>query len=98
MDRGSKGAMRSFSTLVFQFFSVTHSLSYLHVSKKKPEKIRDHQIRRGETVSPHVGESGFRSSGNLCSQNPESWKFLFVESLILGFRIRNPALGIRNPT
>lgn len=98
MDRGSKGAMRSFSTLARNPLKLVLSyLHYLHV-RKKPEKIRDHQIRRGESVSPHVAESGFRSSGNLCSQNPESWKFLFVESLILGFRIRNPALGIRNPT
>ena len=29
---------------------------------------------------------------------PESRNFLLVESGILGFGIRNPALGIRNPT
>ena len=29
---------------------------------------------------------------------PESRNFLLVESGILGFEIRNPALGIRNPT
>ena len=104
MDRGSKRAMRSFSTLArnpfkfYFFFYVTHSLSCSHVSPKKPKSLRNHKIRPGESVSPHVGESGFRSSGNLYSQNPESWKFLLVESGILGFGIRNLALGIRNPT
>ena len=29
---------------------------------------------------------------------PESRNFLLVESAILGFGIRNPALGIRNPS
>ena len=29
---------------------------------------------------------------------PESGNFLLLESGILGFGIRNPALGIRNPT
>ena len=29
---------------------------------------------------------------------PESRNFLLVESGILGFEIRNPAQGIRNPT
>ena len=35
-------------------------------------------------------ESGIR--------NPESGKFLLLESEILGFGIRNTAIGIRNPT
>ena len=48
--------------------------------------------------SPHVKESGFRNPGNFCIWNPESWKFLLVESGILGLGIRNTGLGIRNPT
>ena len=40
--------------------------------------------------SPHVKESGFRNPGNFCIWNPESWKFLLVESGILGLGIRNP--------
>ena len=38
-------------------------------------------------------DSGIRSA-----RNPESGKFLLVESGILGFGIRNTAQGIRNPT
>ena len=30
--------------------------------------------------------------------NPESWKFLMVESRILGLGFRNTAVGIRNPS
>ena len=37
-------------------------------------------------------------SGNFCIWNPESWKFLLVESGILGLGIRNTGVGIRNPT
>ena len=48
--------------------------------------------------SPHVRESGFRNPGNFYIQNPESWKFLLVESGILGLGIRNTAVRIRNPT
>ena len=40
-------------------------------------------------TSPHVKESGFRNPGNFCIWNPESWKFLPVESGILGLGIRN---------
>ena len=49
-------------------------------------------------ISPHVKESGFQNPGNFCIWNPESWKFLLVESGILGLGIRNTGVGIRNPT
>ena len=50
------------------------------------------------TISPHVKESGFRNPGNFCFWNPESWKFLLVESGILCLGIRNTGVGIGNPT
>ena len=45
----------------------------------------------------HVKECGFRNPVNFCMSNPGSWKFLLVESGILGLWIRNTAVGIRNP-
>ena len=51
-----------------------------------------------EDNSPHVKESGFRNPENFFIWNPESWKFLLVESGILGLGIRNTGVGIRNPT
>ena len=49
------------------------------------------------TMSPHLRKSGFRNPRTFCLWNPESRKFLFVESGILGFGKRNTAQGIRNP-
>ena len=43
-------------------------------------------------MSPHLRKSGLRNPRNFCLWNPESRKFLFVESGIL-----NTAQGIRNP-
>ena len=48
-------------------------------------------------MSPHLRKSGFRNPRTFCLWNPESRKFLFVESGILGFGKRNTAQGIRNP-
>ena len=57
--------------------------------------------RRKKTLSrfmyPHLRKSGFRNPRKFCLWNPESRKFLFVESGILGFGKRNTAQGIRNP-
>ena len=55
-------------------------------------------LRRETKNSPHVKESGFRNPRNFCIWNPESWKFLLLESGILGLGIRNTGVGIRNPT
>ena len=46
----------------------------------------------GRFMSPHLRKSGLRNPRNFCLWNPESRKFLFVESGIL-----NTAQGIRNP-
>ena len=48
-------------------------------------------------LSPHVRESGLRNPRNFCSRNPQSEKFVLVGSELLGFGIRNPGQGIRNP-
>ena len=49
-------------------------------------------------ISPHVGESGFQNLGNFCFYESGLREKFVLESGILGFRIRNTAQGIRNPT
>ena len=55
-------------------------------------------IHLGPCKGIRIPESGFRNPANFCIWNPESWKFLLVESGIRDPGIRNTAVGIRNPT
>ena len=59
--------------------------------------INEGVVIRGRTaLSWHIVSRAFAPCKGI--RIPESRNFLLVESGILGFGIRNPALGIRNPT
>ena len=59
-------------------------------------QVNQHVLDNSSTAISYgtLGESGFRNPGNFCIWNPESWKFLLVESGILGLGMRNTGVGI----
>ena len=89
------------SLYVFNYISLSfelfRSLMYKPL-KAFSDRIQLSSLYTCTSFPPHVRESRFRNLRNMFLWNPESRKILLMESGILGFRIRNTAEGIRNPT
>ena len=74
-----------FFFFIFHFFFVS-VLDFLLYSAPQSFSL-NYYLQKEDCIAPRKG-----------IRFPESRNFLHVESEILGFGIRNPALGIRNPT
>ena len=73
--------------------------SFISVTRGKQNRKIVHIPRRACVFVPWVAPCKvIRIPGNFSYWNPESRKIVFLESGMLGFGIRIPALGIRNPT
>ena len=53
--------------------------------------------RKRDQDFPYRPIVGNQAPGSFCSWNPDTRKFLPMESKILGFGLRNTTLGIRSP-